>query len=198
MLVGVQARLKNGLMLRYRMNEGGITQREASERADVPHTVWNALENLRFSDVSWPQITKIAAFLDCDPLALCPTELKGIDARCMRTAYREATAKQLMAQDTARRLELPSPADVIETKDFREVTAARLKMALAHLTYREREVLKLRYGLDGIGPLTLEETGKVFKVNRERIRQIEVKALRKLQTDIKLRIFLEESLTPEA
>ncbi|MEK7070793.1 MAG: sigma factor-like helix-turn-helix DNA-binding protein, partial [Patescibacteria group bacterium] len=49
------------------------------------------------------------------------------------------------------------------------------------LTERESKVLRMRFGLDGSKPLTLEEVGKVFGVTRERIRQIESKALRKLR-----------------
>ncbi|MEQ9070829.1 MAG: sigma factor-like helix-turn-helix DNA-binding protein, partial [Gimesia chilikensis] len=49
------------------------------------------------------------------------------------------------------------------------------------LTYREREIIRLRYGLGDGYSYTLEETGRIFKVTRERIRQIESKALRKLQ-----------------
>ena len=52
---------------------------------------------------------------------------------------------------------------------------------LDSLTAREREVLRLRYGLDDGRNRTLEEVGKAFKVTRERIRQIEAKALRKLR-----------------
>ncbi len=56
-----------------------------------------------------------------------------------------------------------------------------LEDALGSLTERESKVLRMRFGLDGSKPLTLEEVGKVFGVTRERIRQIESKALRKLR-----------------
>ena len=49
------------------------------------------------------------------------------------------------------------------------------------LTYREREVLKLRYGLLDGYTYSLEEVGKIFKATRERVRQIEAKTIRKLQ-----------------
>jgi RNA polymerase primary sigma factor len=65
---------------------------------------------------------------------------------------------------------------------------------LGSLTERERRVLRLRFGLDDGRPRTLEEVGKDFNVTRERIRQIEAKALRKLRhpsRSRKLRDFLE-------
>ncbi|HEY3964919.1 MAG TPA: sigma-70 family RNA polymerase sigma factor [Planctomycetaceae bacterium] len=57
----------------------------------------------------------------------------------------------------------------------------KINIVLKTLTYREREIIKLRYGLGDGYSYTLEETGRIFKVTRERIRQIESKALRKLQ-----------------
>jgi RNA polymerase primary sigma factor len=56
-----------------------------------------------------------------------------------------------------------------------------LRDALESLSYRERRVLELRYGLGGEHPCTLDELGRTFNVTRERIRQIEFKALHKLQ-----------------
>ena len=56
-----------------------------------------------------------------------------------------------------------------------------MKDALCSLTQREQEVLRLRFGLDDGRSRTLEEVGKEFRVTRERIRQIEAKALRKLR-----------------
>jgi RNA polymerase primary sigma factor len=53
--------------------------------------------------------------------------------------------------------------------------------ALAELTPREQRILRMRFGIDGAGDHTLEEVGKVFGVTRERIRQIEAKALEKLR-----------------
>jgi RNA polymerase primary sigma factor len=52
---------------------------------------------------------------------------------------------------------------------------------LSPLSEREREVIQLRYGLDGQAPLTLDEVGRAFNVTRERIRQIENQSLKKLR-----------------
>ena len=57
----------------------------------------------------------------------------------------------------------------------------RLEQVMEELTYREREILRLRYGLADGYTYTLEEVGKIFSVTRERVRQIESKAVRKLQ-----------------
>ena len=61
----------------------------------------------------------------------------------------------------------------------------RLTEAMAFLNYREREVLRLRFGLADGYAYTLEEVGKIFSVTRERVRQIEAKAVRKLQHPIR-------------
>jgi RNA polymerase primary sigma factor len=66
-----------------------------------------------------------------------------------------------------------------------ETVAATLRAETLHrllqtLSYRERRVLELRYGLDGNPPRTLDEVGRTFRVTRERVRQIETQSLRKL------------------
>ncbi len=64
---------------------------------------------------------------------------------------------------------------------MKEMLRDKIEVVLRSLTYREREIIRLRYGLGDGYSYTLEETGRIFKVTRERIRQIESKALRKLQ-----------------
>jgi RNA polymerase primary sigma factor len=61
------------------------------------------------------------------------------------------------------------------------LTKEALKEALENLSYRERRVLELRYGLGGEHPRTLDEVGRTFNVTRERIRQIEAQTLTKLR-----------------
>jgi RNA polymerase primary sigma factor len=86
----------------------------------------------------------------------------------------------------------PSPEDAVIHSNLRE----QIEQALDSLTEREAEVLKLRFGLMDGKEHTLEEVGEVFKVTRERIRQIEAKALRKLENFSKggkLRSFLSSA-----
>ena len=61
----------------------------------------------------------------------------------------------------------------------------RIDGLLKTLTYREREIIRLRYGLGDGYTYTLEEVGRIFKVTRERVRQIEAKAVRKLQNPVR-------------
>lgn len=85
---------------------------------------------------------------------------------------------------------ITSPVDAATSEGLREAT----REVLANLTEREAKVLKMRFGIDMPTDHTLEEVGKQFDVTRERIRQIEAKALRKLRHPSRsehLRSFLE-------
>ena len=78
--------------------------------------------------------------------------------------------------------------------DVPVISKVKLSSVLSTLTPREEKVLRLRFGLEDGRPRTLEEVGKEFNVTRERIRQIEAKALRKLRhpsRSKKLRDFLD-------
>jgi RNA polymerase primary sigma factor len=84
-----------------------------------------------------------------------------------------------------------SPSDTVANNDLKE----KVREILKTLTPREEKVLKMRFGIDVASEHTLEEVGKDFSVTRERIRQIEVKALRKLRhpsRSKKLRAFFEK------
>jgi len=88
--------------------------------------------------------------------------------------------------------QIPSPADTVIRLNLKEQTDDVLQT----LTPREEKVLKMRFGLEEGNEHTLEEVGQSFQVTRERIRQIEAKALRKLRHPSrakKLRSFLESS-----
>ena len=110
-------------------------------------------------------------------------KVKKANSQLLHQNGREATPDEI-----AEYLEMPvgdfipdddalAPADAASMSLLKEQLADVLKT----LTPREAKVLSLRFGLDDGNPKTLEEVGKVFNVTRERIRQIEAKALRKLR-----------------
>jgi RNA polymerase primary sigma factor len=68
-----------------------------------------------------------------------------------------------------------------------EMLKERIDTVLKTLSYREREIIKLRYGIGDGYTYTLEEVGRIFKVTRERVRQVEAKAIRKLQHPVRAR-----------
>ena len=79
-----------------------------------------------------------------------------------------------------------------------EMLRDKIEAVLRTLTFREREIIKLRYGIGDGYTYTLEEVGRIFQVTRERVRQVEAKAIRKLQHPVrarKLENFLDEGPT---
>ena len=81
-----------------------------------------------------------------------------------------------------------------------EMLKERIDDVLSTLTFREREIIKLRYGIGDGYTYTLEEVGRIFRVTRERVRQIEAKAVRKLRHPVRARqlaSFLEGVQLPE-
>jgi len=84
-----------------------------------------------------------------------------------------------------------SPVEAVINLNLKEQTA----QVLHTLTPREEKIMKMRFGLEDGSERTLAEVGRFFAVTRERIRQIEAKALRKLRhpsRSLKLRSFLED------
>jgi RNA polymerase primary sigma factor len=81
-----------------------------------------------------------------------------------------------------------------------EMLKERLEDVLSTLTFREREIIKLRYGIGDGYTYTLEEVGRIFRVTRERVRQIEAKAVRKLRHPVRARqlaSFLDGATVPD-
>ena len=88
-----------------------------------------------------------------------------------------------------------SPVNVASQEMLKE----KIDTVLKTLTYREREIIKLRYGIGDGYTYTLEEVGRIFKVTRERVRQVEAKAIRKLRHPVrsrKLMGFLDQAEVP--
>jgi len=83
-------------------------------------------------------------------------------------------------------IEDKSAGNPVEEAGF-SILKSKIKQVLATLTERERQVLELRFGLKDSQPRTLEEVGRQFHVTRERIRQIEAKALKKIRHPSRIR-----------
>ena len=154
------------------------------------------------------------------------SKLRNISKRLVQDYGREPTVEEIAAEadisvDEARRvlkiskhpISLDRPIGESEDSYFgdfiEDQTAENPVIAATHgmlkdkihqvldtLTYREREIIKLRYGIGDGYTYTLEEVGRRFRVTRERVRQIEAKAIRKLQHPIrsrKLEGFMEDA-----
>lgn len=135
-----------------------------------------------------PEAEEIAELMDIDADRV--REIMDISQRpvSLETPIGEDEDSQL--GDFIEDLHMATPAERATYTMLKE----ELGDILETLTPREEDVLKLRFGLDNGNPRTLEEVGKVFNVTRERIRQIEAKALRKLRhpsRSKKLKDFLE-------
>lgn len=122
-----------------------------------------------------PSAEEIAAYLGCSVERVREIQKIAQDPVSLETPIGEEEDSHLgdFLEDTT----ALSPSDVVESNMLKE----QLIQVLNTLTPREEKVLRLRYGLDDSHPRTLEEVGKEFNVTRERIRQIEAKALRKLR-----------------
>ena len=114
----------------------------------------------------------------------------------LRTRYRDtASLNLLVGEDGSTELgdllpdmDQPTPEEII----FTQLRSEIIERALQQLKKREADVIRLRYGLNGKAPHTLEEVGAIYKVTRERIRQIEAKVIRRLKNFKELKAFWED------
>ena len=140
---------------------------------------------------------KLAAALGCTAQDIWPDWLDVLrDTSFTSVAIMEPGQVEQLTERIARRLVASPGVAAIESAEIREALVHCLKT----LSYREREIIKLRFGLADGQCYTLEEVGHIFKVTSERIRGIEVKAIRRLQHPARLGFLakaLGEELAPE-
>jgi RNA polymerase primary sigma factor len=134
-----------------------------------------AQRNLESSGDREPTIEEIAEFAGVDP----------DEADVIMRAARAPVSLERPVGDEADGAELGQlipDANAVSPFEaaMESMTKDRLQDALENLSYRERRIVELRYGLDGEHPRTLDEAGRVFGLTRERTRQIEENAIRKL------------------
>ncbi len=137
----------------------------------------------------WPFIYEITDLLMCSPEDLFSEAQMTMElASNKRTLLmREAEVKMLASTHNT----TPMLEEIVDQDKVKKLIMEKLEM----LTPREQKVLKMRFGLDGCQESTLEEVGRQFDVTRDRIRQIEAKALRKLRHPSRtedLKEYLEE------
>lgn len=131
---------------------------------------------------------ELSATLDREPSVTELSEKSGLSGRYVkkltginRRSYSLDTAVSDDGEQTLMdRLEDESAPDPIASVDD-AVRAAKVKEWLDLLDENEQRIIRLRFGLDGEEPMTLESVGKAFGITRERVRQIEAKALNKLR-----------------
>jgi RNA polymerase primary sigma factor len=149
--------------------------------ADVVHQVTKMTATLRQQLSREPSIDELS-----DALEMPRKKIEEILRSCseplsLETPVGDRESAQL--GDFLEAKDMVTPSDVEETIIRRE----EVQQLLSTLNDREREIIALRYGLTGDAPQTLEELGVHFQITRERVRQIELRALKKLRklgTDI--------------
>lgn len=155
------------------IEETGLNNRQIATAAGITMTQLSALiqgETDIYSNENGfdfrPYVKRLCNFLCIDPFEVFD---------CPAVAYEKGKAIRSYAlANSANRTE-------VKTITERNETVALVNKALAMLTTAQRNVLILRYGLDGNGFKTLDELAPIFGATRERIRQIETKALRNLR-----------------
>lgn len=192
--IAVKARAKHGLIYKY-MTEHGLTWLEMAEKIGIStgtfskiiHFRWAPTENYQNKEVA----KKLCNFFHCNLEEILPNELaqqiknNSEIAELLQeeqTVYKEVDVEYL-SYDEAPQSILAYQENFNKQIDFRET----IEKVLKTLTPREERIIKLRFGIGDEVEHTLEEVGKEFGVTRDRIRQIEEKAIRKLKHPARLR-----------
>jgi RNA polymerase primary sigma factor len=126
-------------------------------------------------------------------LGMEPARVKEIMKLSQETTSLDTTVDEDNVTHLADLIKDESHAEPFEAV-FSMTLQDTLDSVLKHLSEREMKIIQLRYGLTGEGPLTLEETGKLLGITRERVRQIQEKALVKLKALNQLEDYQQELL----
>ena len=175
--------LRNEAMIAAR-ERLGLSQSALGKRANVPIGFIMRCEKLDYPKRAYEEkVIVLATFLKISVDDIVPTELVGETIRNRYIQKIQISPEHLLEyRDTFHSRNI-LPAVDIELSEAESLNRVMdvLSGLLQTLSHREREILKLRFGLDGEEAHTLEEVGRIFRVCRDRVRQIEAKAIRKLQ-----------------
>jgi RNA polymerase primary sigma factor len=133
-----------------------------------------------------PSAEELADYLDMEPHRVKEIMKLSQETTSLDTTVDEDNVTHL--SDLIKDDSLEEPFEAVFTMTLQDT----LDSVLKHLSEREMKIIQLRYGLTGEGPLTLEETGKLLGITRERVRQIQEKALLKLKNLNMLHEYKEE------
>jgi RNA polymerase sigma factor (sigma-70 family) len=186
MKIRAELRLKNGLLIELR-EKMGFSQAQLAESCGVSQHFICRLENLKYTPKSYtPAFIRVCDFLGVCHADILPEDILGKE---INTVFRknievQSLALQEYCNNYGNRMTLPSPSEemlVVDQVDFiKDIIDKKL-------TFREKTVISERFGISDGKPKTLAEIGKRFKVSRNRVRQIEAKAIRKIKHETEVR-----------
>lgn len=193
MKIAAELRLKHGELYLACKRHGGV--KAFAEKLGIGHQTVHAWLHMRRCPVPgkytyWftPEIESRLVELTGKSVAeLFPQELREalpeLKKKPVHVLIKDVPAAVLISHCEAakERLTLRDPAQEVEEVEDRDALRAKIDDAMRFFTPRERQILKLRFGID-CEPMTLEEVGHVFQVTNNRVRQIEQRALRRLQS----------------
>ena len=172
--------LRNDKMLSARENKG-FSQIELADMVGLGVHIIGQLERLQFPKTyRYEDALLIAAELEIPVESVLPKEMVGWDGATKFSYTKEVPVERLLEYENTQTKHylVDSPENIADKND--KITM--IKSMLKYLSYREREVIRLRYGLDSGGMCyTLEEISRMFKATRESVRLVEYKAIRKLE-----------------
>jgi len=173
--VGVKRYLYHAELVRFRKYEMGVSQVEFSKYLEMRVNKYQEIEQLKRYPTE-DESHLIADFLGVNAYQLFPKWTIPIYGARMDCKIVDISPVQLGSREV---LALADPKEN-EVELSREKTGEIMK-ALNTLEPRQKKIIELRYGFNGEIPLTLDEIGKKIGVSRERVRQIEHKAINKLR-----------------
>ena len=188
MRVRAKLTLRNAKMLAAR-EQMGLSQADLARLSGVRIDRVAKMERFDFAHKSALQdAEEVAIILGIPRCDILPDELLGQVVASSHIRFVDMDPRRL--EHLASRA-LPPPQDSVDAADLAEYSRRVIRDALKTLRYTEREIIKLRYGLGDGHIYTTEEVGHMFKVTRERIRQIEAKAIAKLKQPRRAALLLE-------
>jgi RNA polymerase sigma factor (sigma-70 family) len=149
----------------------------------LPRYQYDKLKSLRDARSRWSARSGGAPSREqaAEEAGLSPEEVHELDLLVTRSVSLEQPVGDGETRSLKELLEDPDAADPDRTLQLRDLTR-RLRRRVSELSARERQVVSLRFGLgDGVAR-TLRETGRELGISRERVRQVELRALRKLRS----------------